>query len=187
MSNSRSLKQHLLDVVKLANHEQREFLIIGGLCATLYGVERLTRDIDFLIAPEDSLLWRLMVKKLGYEFTHGTQAFQQFEDPTKERPPLDLMLVNESTWEKLVNIARKVNIDENTAAFLPDPLHYIAMKLQAFTDPLRRSDNSDWSDILNMAKHFDIQFATGQSREIVLRYSNEETLRLLESDLEKMN
>ncbi len=181
-----SLKDHLIDVVALANREGREFLIIGGLCVTLYGVERLTRDIDLLIPERDALAWRLMLERLGYRFIHGTHAFQQFEGLDLERPPLDLMLVDDATWGKLDTRARTVTLDASTTARLPEPLHCVAMKLKAVTSPQRRADNQDWGDILNLFRLFQIDPADERTRELVLRYGDAALLDRLRADLERL-
>ncbi len=186
MSPEPSLKHHLIEVVGLANREGRDFLVIGGLCVTLYGIERLTRDIDLLIPERDSLAWRLMLERLGYRFLHGTHAFQQFDGVAMGRPPLDLMLVDDATWGKLDALARTVPLDASTSARLPEPLHCVAMKLKAVTSTQRRADNQDWGDILNLFRLFRIDPADGRTRELVLRYGDAALLDRLRADLERL-
>jgi hypothetical protein len=166
------------------------FLVIGGLCITLYGAERLTRDIDLLVPETAKRDWRLLVEGMGYRFIHGTDSFQQFEDADANADgnlaDLDLMLVSDDTWQKLNRVGRDVEIEGGVLARLPDPLHYVAMKLQAVRSASRRADNQDWSDILNVCRLFSISPRVGQAEEIVLRYGGEELLQKLESDLSKM-
>ncbi len=52
---------------KLSEHNI-EYLIVGGLAVNLYGVPRVTQDIDIIIAFEKSNLVRLrnVLKELGY-------------------------------------------------------------------------------------------------------------------------
>ena len=96
------------------------------------------------------------------------------------------MLVSMDTWQKLNSVGRDIELAIGIAARLPDPLHFVAMKLQAVRSDSRRADNQDWSDILNVCRLFSISVRDSQTEQIVLRFGGEGLLRKLESDLSKM-
>src|SRR5215813_3876129 len=87
--------QHKAQEVKL------EFLLIGGLAVIQHGFVRSTTDIDLLVRMRDSESWRRMLEGLGYRYDHGTHNFHQYQRREFTGWPLDLMIVDESTFEKL--------------------------------------------------------------------------------------
>jgi hypothetical protein len=82
------------------------FLIIGGLAVNAYGHTRTTYDADFLIPRRDLPAWKALLQKFGYVVRHEQETFTQFQAPLNGMRPVDLMLVNDRTFEKLSREAR---------------------------------------------------------------------------------
>lgn len=74
-------------------------LLIVGNALAFYGYPRNTLNIDFLISVNTLQKWESLLMKFGYEKFHATGAFAQFK--AEGAVPLDLMIVDNSTWEKL--------------------------------------------------------------------------------------
>lgn len=154
--------------------EMNEFLLIGGNAVIAYGVPRFTRDVDFVIPERVKNVWRSFLEDLGFQLIHGTQAFLQFEDQENSKPRVDLMVVDENTWEKLNARAYVLELGESISAEVAAPDHIIAMKLAACQSPHRRSDAIDWSDVveLTIRRGFDPE-NDQEFSDLVLRYGGE--------------
>jgi hypothetical protein len=76
-------------------------LLIGGNALILLGYIRNTVDLDLLLPEEARSHWLDLMRELGYRLLHGVTAFAQFEPPDESAAPVDLMFVEQATWEKL--------------------------------------------------------------------------------------
>lgn len=179
------LEQTLLRIVAAANAEGiTEFLLIGGNAVVAHGVPRFTRDIDLAIPEREGQRWRSFLSRQEYSFIHGTDAFQQFDGGDDSTPRLDLMIVDEATWKKLVDGAWSLELEEGTATKIASPQHLIAMKLKACQSPHRRSDATDWGDIVQLCRvhSFDPE-NDGQFADFVLQFGGNDLLTQLINEL----
>lgn len=161
-----------------------EFLLIGGNAVIAHGVPRFTRDIDFVVPERVLPDWRRFLEAEGHAFLHATPAFAQFWDEARARPRIDLMIVDESTWETLSSGAGVAEFDEGIPVPVAAADHLIAMKLKALKAPGRRADAQDWSDIieLTMRSGFDPQ-KDESFRDLVLHFGSEELLSRLVNEI----
>lgn len=95
-------------------------------------------------------------------------------------PPVDLMLVDEGTWAKLMAKAREIDAGEGMHLPVPHPWHLIAMKLAAAKSSARRAGASDWSDIFDLLRTCKIDLADPEFRQLVVQFGREESLRRIE-------
>lgn len=84
-----------------AAKQNLDFLIIGGQAIGILGYPRLTMDIDFLITAQTRADWENLLRSYNYDcYSEGT-GFAQFHGKVGW-PRIDLMLVDETTFEKSV-------------------------------------------------------------------------------------
>ncbi len=153
-------------------------LIIGGNAVIHHGVPRFTRDVDFLIPEKDRDAWHALAEKLGYELYHSTGSFSQFESSPglAGLPPLDLMAVDDATWNALFAGSETELLAANYLARWPSPLHLIALKLHAWRGTGREEKELDWSDIQGVIRQRHSDREDSAFRDIVLRYGGVEAL-----------
>ena len=103
-------------------------LVIGGVAVNAFGHPRMTYDIDLLIRRDDVERWVAIMEKLGYRRVPEQVTFAQFMPPLTGMPPVDLMLVNDSTFDKMFSsgVMKEMN---GLKIKVPAPLHLIALKL----------------------------------------------------------
>lgn len=82
------------------------YLVIGGHAVNFYCEPRATLDVDFLVRRSDESKWRELLAAEGFKVFNDQQAFLQFSPPYGIEWRLDLMLVNDSTFTKLLAGAR---------------------------------------------------------------------------------
>src|SRR5437868_10429245 len=91
----------LEQIQQKAAAEKLEFLVIGGLAVIEHGFARLTTDIDLLVRSAAGEDWKRILLAMGYSLLNEKSGFQQYERPEVKGWPLDLMLVNNSSYEQL--------------------------------------------------------------------------------------
>jgi hypothetical protein len=77
------------------------FLLGGGHAVITHGFPRSTFYLDLIVRRSDREKWLQIAREMRYELFREGPAFIQFNAPNAESFPLDLMLVNESTFAKL--------------------------------------------------------------------------------------
>ena len=143
------MRELIEKVASLAREHGLGFLLIGGNALAFYGYPRNTLDVDFLIRDDELEKWEQILGAMGYRKFHATSAFAQFEKG--EGLPADLMVVSDSTWEKLNESARLFSMGSEEFA-LPSPEHIVALKLHAATSQFRSKPGkifASWSGFIN--------------------------------------
>lgn len=171
----------VIEILRRAQHEQLPCLLVGGHAVILYQVPRFTRDIDFVVPDEAMERWLEFLQRLTYRVYHRTTAFIQLEPATPgTMPPVDLMLVDEGTWAKLIAKAQEIDAGEGMLLRVPHPWHLIAMKIAAAKSSTRRAGASDWSDIFDLLRTCKIDRANPEFRQLIVQFGGEESLRQIE-------
>jgi hypothetical protein len=78
------------------------FLLAGGHAVIAHGYPRNTFDIDLIIRRTDQEPWTDLAGILGYRPFREGPTFLQFNPPNPQTLPLDLMLVSDDTFAKLM-------------------------------------------------------------------------------------
>ncbi|MEM1157518.1 MAG: hypothetical protein AAF649_05475 [Verrucomicrobiota bacterium] len=138
--------------VNLAQHARAEglkYLIVGGNAVNLHQYYRTTFDIDILI-PETSLdNWRAyFAEHENYEMSFKTHSFAGLESSEK-RIPLDLMLVDQQTFEKLSRDSIRIGMGDVELP-IPEAVYLIAMKPHALKNTSRADRKHDFQDIIHL-------------------------------------
>ncbi len=97
------MEKDVTAILRCASERGLPSLLIGGNAVILLGYFRNTVDLDLLLPEQSRSRWLDLLHELGYRFFHGGDAFAQFEPPERSAAPVDLMFVDQATWEKLIN------------------------------------------------------------------------------------
>ena len=97
-------------ILRAASERGLPSLLIGANAIVLLGYIRDTVDLDLLVPEQSRSQWLDLLRELGYRVFHGVEAFAQFEPADKTGAPVDLMFVEEATWEKLIAGAREMDL-----------------------------------------------------------------------------
>jgi len=127
------------------------FLLIGGHAVNFHGYSRFTKDIDFLINRDLLPRWSDLLKNQGYSVAHTGATFCQFQNADSNLPGVDLMLVNEQTFQKLMAKA-KIEKKDNFSIPLVCAEHLVALKLHALKQDLEHRRLKDFLDIVEIVR-----------------------------------
>jgi predicted nucleotidyltransferase len=148
-----------------------EFLLIGGLAVIEHGFARLTADVDLLIRKRSEEQWRDMLKDLGYHPIQQKQNFAQYEPPEPAMWPVDLMLVNDSTFDGLASDSSAVEV-MGAHVRMVSLKHLLALKLHVLKQGKLHRFLDDFNDVVELvrANHLDLQ--SSDFRDLFLRYGS---------------
>src|SRR5438045_3683828 len=95
------------DTIALAAQAAAEGLdvvLVGGNAVNLHAYSRTTFDVDLLVCEQDAERWIAFFKGHDYAISQRTSNFirLRFEPDPGGALPVDLMLVNEETFGKIL-------------------------------------------------------------------------------------
>jgi hypothetical protein len=156
----------VIDQAARASH--LSYLVIGGYAVIAHGYPRLTFDFDLAVERERRREWLECVAALGYGVHHDGGNFLQLASE-QHAWPLDLMLLNESTFSKLIRASVTRNIGE-TSIRIPSVEHLLALKFHALKHTHARRFLKDFQDVTDLIIRNRIDLAAPEIREIFQRY-----------------
>ena len=157
-------------------------LLIGGHAVNARGYERTTMDVDFLVPVRDLTKWKTILAEAGFRLFRETKAFAQFEPNSPDAFPLDLMLVDDPTFEKLMQGAEFLHFADRKVA-VAGALHLIALKLHATRTWDRAVQGKDYYDILGLIRANHVDVKSPAFTEILERYATHTVKERLLRDL----
>jgi hypothetical protein len=175
------VEKEVTAILRLAAERGLPSLLIGGNAVILLGYIRNTIDLDLLLPEESRSRWLDLMRDLGYRFLHGVPAFAQFEPPVGgNAAPVDLMFVEQATWDKLLEGAKQVDL-AGERVLLPRPEYLVALKLHAAASPTRSKPGVDWEDIRQIVRLAALNPAEESFRALILRYGGEDALTKIQA------
>ena len=161
----------LQEIQRSAGESKLEFLLIGGLAVIEHGFARVTTDIDLLVRMRDRQLWKKLLEGLGYQIINEQDAFQQYERSGMVSWPIDLMFVNEATYDGMSTNARQVEV---MGAFLRmvSLSHLLALKLHVLKQGRMSRFLDDFTDVIELVKSNSLDLKSSEMRDLFLKYGN---------------
>ena len=167
------MEKEVTAILRLAAERRLPSLLIGANAIVLLGYIRNTIDLDLLVPEQSRSQWLDLLGALGYRFFHGVSAFAQFEAPDRTGTPVDLMFVDQPTWEKLIGGAKEMSI-AGERVLLPQPEYLVALKLHAASSPTRGKPEVDWEDIRQIVQICGLDPDEESFRALILRYGGQD-------------
>lgn len=174
------MEKEVTTILRLATERGLPSLLIGGHAMILLGYIRNTVDLDLLVPERARSRWLDLMRDLGYRFFHGVSAFAQFEPGVADALPVDLMFVEQATWDKLVQGAKEMDLG-GEQILLPRPEYLVALKLHAASSATRSKPAVDWEDIRQIVRICALDPNEESFRAIILRYGGEDALARIQS------
>jgi hypothetical protein len=184
MSDERDIFQICVDA---AGATGLDFLLIGGHAVNAHGFIRTTTDFDFLLANRDLRPWSEVLQGAGYRLVAPEQpirAFAQFQSSDPKGFRVDLMLVDDPTFAKLVGGSEWREFGHRRVRVI-GALHLIALKLHALHVLERVVAGVDYLDIVQLVRLKQIDIASAEFQEIMNRYAPPAIRERLYRDLEQ--
>lgn len=152
-----------------ATEKNLPFLLAGGQAVILHGYQRLTFDLDLVIQRQQRETWINLMKEIGYELFHEGPTFIQFNPPSGQLTPVDMMLANEETFQKF--IAGGVQTREEGAVVTAVSVrHLLALKCHAIKNGHPGRIVRDADDVIHLILANRLDIESDEWRELILKY-----------------
>ena len=126
-------------------------LLIGGMALPAFDVVRQTFDMDCLVVDTQAETLHGVLTDAGYRELQRTESFVQYASPSVYRADVDVMLVDQGTFDKIV--ARSQPLDIGRAVMrVPCAAHMIMLKLHAMKNNPKRGIK-DLGDIVEILRN----------------------------------
>jgi hypothetical protein len=160
-----------------------EFLLIGGHAVNLYAEPRATLDVDLLIRNVQAIQWNAILALEGYTAYHDGGNFLQFRPPYGTNWRLDLMLVNDETFAKLLAASEPVECF-GVPMRIPSAEHMIALKLHSIVHGPADRFEKDFVDVVGIARNTGLDPNSSNIKEIFHRFGTTEIYEKFKSRLQ---
>jgi len=159
------------DIYELAHKQGLEFLLIGGHAINAIGERRQTGDVDLVARESDRDSWKQTLLELDYEIFNESNAFLQSSPPAIHQWPVDIVFVNDKTFDKLREQAKSVNLGGVHEVLIPSIEHLIAMKLHALKQGSPKDQLKDLLDIVGLVREGRIDIRNDRFRQLCEKYA----------------
>lgn len=122
------------------------FLIIGGHAINVYGISRQTGDLDLMVPLRAKPLWLELMKKLRYQEGQSDQRFSRFRAVQLDNWPIDLMYVDDKTFESIYKDSIQSDFGPTLARVI-SAAHLLILKLHALKYYQEHRFTKDYSDL----------------------------------------
>lgn len=174
------MEETLKRILALAEERGLPFLLIGGNAVILLGFARNTIDIDLLVPAARRSAWLDAMRNLGYRLYFGSEAFAQFEPGETGGHAVDLMFVNERTWELLSAEPPEREVLGFTVR-LPRPEHLVLLKIHAAASPDRSKPETDWEDVRQIFRACQLDCEDPPFRDQIVKFGGDAALQRIRS------
>ena len=158
-------------LTKACREPERTFLLIGGHAVSAHGFSRFTRDLDFLTSKSQRNYWKDIMLANDYTVYHEADGFIQFISKALEKAPVDFMLVNDNTFEKL-NTDTILQVVNGIPVKAPSLMNLIALKLHVAKQDVERRSGKDLYDIVRLVKINKVDVRSEQFKQWCERFGN---------------
>ena len=175
----RELMSLLADISHQAGARGLPCILCGGHAVIVHGFPRTTFDFDFIIRRTDRAGWLSLLSNFGYTIFQENPAFLQMSGPDKASPPVDLMFVNEETFQKLS--AETIRAPEVVfEASVVSLRHLLAMKCHAIKSGRQGRIEKDVDDVIELVRINNVDVTRPEWKELINKYGPPELYEKLE-------
>ncbi len=163
----------LQTIATRASEAGLQFLLAGGHAVIAHGHARATFDLDLIVCRPDRERWLGLVNSLSYSLYDEGPTFIQFSPPDPGSIPLDLMLVNEGTFSKLMVEAVPVSpaLKGVKAVSLR---HLLALKCHAIKHGHQGRIVKDADDVIRLVQVSRLDINAPDLKELFLKHGTPE-------------
>ena len=148
-------------------------LLAGGHAVISHGHPRATFDLDLIVCRSDLEKWLGLAKSLNYDLYREGPNFVQFSPPDSASLPLDLMLVNEQTFTKLLAEAVPAS-PALKGVKVVSVGHLLALKCHAIKHGHAGRIVKDVGDVINLVRVNRLDITTPEIRQLFLKHGTSE-------------
>ena len=172
----------LRTILAYSESQNLPFVIIGGHAMSAHGISRQTCDIDLLVPSAAHQQWIELLSKLRYTTFQDDPRFARSKPETIAAWPIDLMFVDQSTFDKIYSESFIAEFGY-CSAHVASAIHMITLKIHALKTLQEHRSSKDYDDLTKLIKKNkkDISFTTLEG--LCIKYASQELFNRIKKDL----
>lgn len=158
------------------------FVVIGGQAVNIFGLSRLTADIDLVVPRRDKARWSALMEKLNYTVQQDDARFARYKPDTLAAWPIDLMFVDDQTFTRLEQESSEAFFGVARAQ-VASGRHLVTLKLHALKHYQEHRFAKDFSDVVGLLRSGKTGLSLVELRELCERYADLKLFEKLKDEL----
>jgi hypothetical protein len=158
------------------------FVLIGGHAINAYGIQRQTGDVDLLVRRSQREKWQELFEKIRYAADQSDDRFIRYKPNTITAWPIDLMLVDDETFSKLLSDSHLIDLGV-VSVNVVSPRHLVTLKLHALKVYQQHRYAKDYTDIVQLLRQVCTDLRGEDLRSLCARYADETLYEKLSNDI----
>ena len=147
------------------------YVLIGGHAVIARGYARTTQDLDLVVPTAEREAWRELLLLLGYKVYHEQSGFIQLSAAEPGQWPIDVMVVDGSTFSSLQTDAEPIRLGAEEAP-VASVMHLIFMKLHSMKTGPGDRVAKDLADVLELLRLRNLDPRSGEFEAICKKYAD---------------
>jgi len=148
-------------------------VVIGGLAVNLYGHSRETGDLDLLVLADARQEWLQFFTGLGYSIYQDGGVFIQLTPPVDGAWPVDLMLVQSTTFTMIMTDAVETDL-YGYRMLIPSLEHLLALKIHALNHSHVGRFMKDFMDVEHLIRANSLDARSERIRQLFQKHGSVE-------------
>lgn len=161
--------------------KQMPFILIGGHAVNAYGIARQTGDIDILVQINQKPKWMIIFQKLRYKIGQNDERFARFSPETLGGWPIDLMFVDDRTFEKMYANSIEMLVGVATTKVV-SARHLATLKIHALKYFQEHRYAKDMADLVSLLRSGKTCLTKTDLKELCERYANIELFEKIQGE-----
>jgi predicted nucleotidyltransferase len=158
-------------IAEAARQRDLKYVVIGGIAVAEHGHARLTADFDLLVPRQGRQSWHDLLVAVGYQLAQDRETFRQYAARETGGWPVDLMLVNEPTFQAIWEASKPADV-QGARLPLVSLEHLLALKLHALKHSHLGRFLKDFDDVIHLVGANRIDLRSPAIRDLFLKYAN---------------
>lgn len=163
----------LQTICQRAAEKDLPVLLIGGHAVIAHGYQRNTFDIDLVSRTSNRSAWHDLLSHLGYEIFSERDNFSQFTASGEQEMDIDVMFVNDATFDKLL-IESQPLLTLTPQAKAVSLQHLLALKCHALKHTHPGRTIKDMDDVIRLIEINSIDLENEEWKRLFLKHGTVE-------------
>lgn len=149
-------------------------VVFGAVSMGVYGYQRNTLDIDFLLSEDDFNNFTGILERIGYQKVLQTAQYAKFRHLDERFMDIDVVFVARDTADKIIKLAEIKKIRGDNSFLCASLETILATKLHAVKYNNECRGGKDVTDIKMLVAANDIDVHSEWFKSLCVRYGSEE-------------
>lgn len=159
---------------KVLKKNSNKAVLFGAISMSVYGYQRNTLDVDFMLPEDDFKNFTNILKSIGYHKFLQTTQYAKFRHENDAFMDIDTVFIAADTANEIIKLAEIKNIRGENAFLCASFETILATKLHAIKYNNECREGKDVTDIKMLVKANNIDVSSEWFKTLCIKYGDED-------------